>query len=114
MIRFKLERRPAPLWVRPLIPLAAVVVTFLLTLVLVLFTGKNPVDVFYQFLIAPLSNQVSAVEILVKATPLLFTGAAVTFAFAAGYWNRTSRTSAPSRRRAAMPSTLMMPPPQAT
>ena len=87
MASWKIERRPAPLWVRPLIPVAAVVVTFLLTAVLVLFTGKNPLEVFYQFLIAPLSNQVSAVEILVKATPLLFTGAAVTFAFAAGYWN---------------------------
>ena len=87
MLSWKIERRPAPLWVRPLIPIVAVIVTFILTLVLVLFTGKNPVEVFYQFLIAPLSNQVSAIEILVKATPLLFTGASVTFAFAAGYWN---------------------------
>ncbi|MFN8454672.1 MAG: ABC transporter permease [Anaerolineae bacterium] len=39
------------------------------------------------FLIDPLSNRVSADEVLVKATPLLLTGAAVTFAFAGGYWN---------------------------
>jgi ABC-type uncharacterized transport system permease subunit len=87
MASWKIERRPAPLWVRPLIPVAAVLATFLLTSVLVLLAGKNPLEVYYYFLIAPLSNEVSAVEVLVKSTPLLFTGAAVTFAFAAGYWN---------------------------
>src|SRR5690606_444496 len=35
----------------------------------------------------PLSGRVSAIEVLVKATPLLLTGAAVTFAFVGGYWN---------------------------
>jgi simple sugar transport system permease protein len=38
-------------------------------------------------LIHPLSSQFSFIEVLVKATPLLLTGAAVTFAFSAGYWN---------------------------
>jgi len=35
----------------------------------------------------PLSSQVSAIEVLVKSTPLLLAGAAVAFAFSAGYWN---------------------------
>jgi len=87
MVRWKIERRAAPMWVRPLIPLAAIVVTFLLTSVLLLLDKADPFTAYYNFLIAPLSNQVSAVEVLVKSTPLLFTGAAVTFAFAAGYWN---------------------------
>ncbi len=87
MVKWKLERRAAPMWVRPLIPVAAIVVTFLLTSVLLALAKADPFTAFYNFLIAPLSNQVSAIEVLVKSTPLLFTGAAVTFAFAAGYWN---------------------------
>lgn len=83
----KLERRPAPVWVRPLLPLLAVVITFGLTSTLVLLVGANPLAAYYHFLVEPLSGRVSALEVLVKATPLLLTGAAVTFAFAGGFWN---------------------------
>lgn len=83
----KFERLPAPVWVRPLLPVAAVIITFLLTAVLVMLVRANPLEAYYYFLIDPLSNRVSAIEVLVKATPLLLTGAAVTFAFAGGYWN---------------------------
>lgn len=83
----KIERLPAPVWVRPLIPVAAIIVTFLLTATLVLLVKANPLEAYYYFLIDPLSSRVSAIEVLVKATPLLLTGAAVTFAFAGGYWN---------------------------
>jgi len=86
-MRIKLERVPAPMWVRPLLPVAAIVLTFLLTTVLVLMVNANPLKAYYYFLIAPLSGKVSAIEVLVKATPLLLTGAAVTFAFVGGYWN---------------------------
>jgi simple sugar transport system permease protein len=72
---------------RPLIPIAAVVITFLLTATLVMLVKANPLEAYYYFLLDPLSNRVSAIEVLVKATPLLLTGAAVTFAFAGGYWN---------------------------
>lgn len=84
---FKLERIPAPVWVRPLLPIAAIILTFALTTVLVTMVGANPLKAYYYFLIAPLSGKVSAIEVLVKATPLLLTGAAVTFAFVGGYWN---------------------------
>lgn len=83
----KFERLPAPVWVRPLLPVAAVIITFLLTAVLVILVRANPLEAYYYFLIDPLSSRVSAIEVLVKATPLLLTGAAVTFAFAGGYWN---------------------------
>jgi simple sugar transport system permease protein len=83
----KIERLPAPVWVQPLLPIAAVVITFLLTAALVVLVKANPLEAYYYFLIAPLSSRVSAIEVLVKATPLLLTGAAVTFAFAGGYWN---------------------------
>lgn len=83
----RLERVPAPVWMRPLIPVVAILVTFFLTATLVLLVDANPLEAYYYFLIDPLSSRVSAVEVLVKATPLLLTGAAVTFAFAGGYWN---------------------------
>ncbi|HXV99705.1 MAG TPA: ABC transporter permease, partial [Anaerolineae bacterium] len=83
----KIERLPAPVWVRPLIPVAAIIITFLLTATLVVLVNANPLEAYYYFLIDPLSSRVSAIEVLVKATPLLLTGAAVTFAFAGGYWN---------------------------
>ncbi|MCB0197438.1 MAG: ABC transporter permease [Anaerolineae bacterium] len=84
---FRIERIPAPLWARPLIPIAAILITFLLTATLILLVNTNPLDAYYYFLIDPLSSRVSAIEVLVKATPLLLTGAAVTFAFVGGYWN---------------------------
>ncbi len=84
---FKIERVPAPLWVRPLLPIVAVLITFLLTSVLVLLVNANPLAAYYYFLLDPLSSQVSAIEILVKSTPLILTGAAVTFAFIGGFWN---------------------------
>lgn len=87
MPKLRIERRPSPMWVRPLIPVIAVVVTFIITAVLVIAAHANPFTAYYYFLIAPLSNSVSALEVLVKATPLLLTGAAVTLAFSAGYWN---------------------------
>lgn len=83
----KVEKTGASMWMRLLIPLAAVVVTFLLTSILVIMAGAGPLEAYYYFLIEPLSSQVSAIEVLVKSTPLLLTGIAVAFAFAGGYWN---------------------------
>lgn len=87
MFGLKVERVQGPAWMRSLIPLFAVVVTFILTSALVLLAGANPFEAFYYFLVAPLSSRVSALEVLVKATPLLFTGLAVAFAFSGGFWN---------------------------
>ncbi len=86
-MRIRIERAPAPVWLRPLIPVLAIVFTMLLTSVLVLLVGQNPLAAFYYFLIDPLSSKVSFIEVLVKSTPLLLTGAAVTFAFVGGFWN---------------------------
>jgi general nucleoside transport system permease protein len=87
VLKYKIVRSPAPVWMRTLIPVVAVFVTFLITSILVILAGANPFAAFYNFLIAPLSNQVSALEVLVKSTPLILTGIAVTFAFTAGYFN---------------------------
>ncbi|NPV75926.1 MAG: ABC transporter permease [Anaerolineae bacterium] len=87
MVKFRIEKAPAPLWIKPLIPLIAIIVTFLVTSILVVMANANPLEAYYYFLLSPLSNRVSALETLVKATPLLLTGASVTIAFASGYWN---------------------------
>jgi simple sugar transport system permease protein len=86
-MHIRIERTAALWWVRLLLPVAAVLLTFIITSVLVLLVGANPFQAAYYFLVEPLSGRVSAIEVLVKATPLLLTGAAVTIAFAGGYWN---------------------------
>ncbi|MCS6774227.1 MAG: ABC transporter permease [Anaerolineae bacterium] len=83
----KLERQAAPVWVQPLLPVLAIVLTFGLTSVFVLLAGANPLRAYYHFLLEPLSSRVSLLEMLVKATPLLLTGIAVAFAFRGGFWN---------------------------
>lgn len=83
----RLERNPAPTWFRPLIPLLAIVLTMVITATLVLLVDANPLQAYYYFLVEPLSSRVSLIEVLVKSTPLLLTGAAVIFAFVGGFWN---------------------------
>jgi general nucleoside transport system permease protein len=87
MPRYKIEKIPAPVWFRTLIPFIAIALTFVVTSFFIIWAKANPFSAYYYFLIAPLSNPVSAIEVLVKGTPLLLTGAAVTFAFASGYYN---------------------------
>jgi simple sugar transport system permease protein len=87
MLGWRLERGSAPWWLRALIPLLAILITFMLTAALLVLVGANPFAAFYAMLIEPLSAPVSALEVLVKATPLLLTGAAVLFAFRGGYYN---------------------------
>ncbi|MCE7985572.1 MAG: ABC transporter permease [Caldilinea sp. CFX5] len=87
MAGIRIERGTAPVWLRALLPVAAALLTFVITAVLVLLVNANPLEAYYYFLIDPLTSRVKTLEVLVKATPLLLTGAAVTFAFVGGYWN---------------------------
>lgn len=70
-----------------LVPLLAILVTFVLTAPLILAARANPLDAYYSFLIQPFMTRTTALEIFVKSTPLLLTGIAVAFAFSAGYYN---------------------------
>jgi len=88
VIAVRLEARPAPLrWFGLAVGPLAIAITAVLTLGFVLAAGANPVSAFHTFLIQPLTNRFEGLEILVSATPLLFTGAALAIAFRAGYWN---------------------------
>lgn len=70
-----------------LVPLLAILLTFVLTAPLILAARASPLDAYYSFLVQPLTTRTTALEILVKSTPLLLTGTAVAFAFSAGYYN---------------------------
>jgi general nucleoside transport system permease protein len=74
-------------WWSLLIPLISIVVTFVLTTPVILIARVSPLAAYYAFLIAPFTSRTTAIEVLVKTTPLLLTGTAVAFAFAAGYYN---------------------------
>lgn len=87
MFGLKLERASAPIWMRALIPIIAIVITFALASVLILFAGANPLQAVYELLISPLTRTTARWDIIVMATPLLLTGTAVAFAFASGYYN---------------------------
>lgn len=88
MIRIRLEQRPAPArWLGLAVGPLAIAVTFVLTLGFVFAAGANPLTAYRTFIIAPLTSRFTLLEVLVSATPLLFTGAAVAIAFRAGYWN---------------------------
>lgn len=81
------EKGSAPLWMRALLLLAALLIAFILTSGLVIWAGASPLEAFYYFLIDPLSSRTGVLETLLKATPLILTGVAVSFAFSAGYYN---------------------------
>ncbi len=86
-LNYRLVRSPAPAWFSALIPLLAIVVTFAITSIFIIIAGANPFEAYYYFLISPLTSKIGILEVLVKSTPLILTGAAVTIAFASGYWN---------------------------
>jgi len=74
-------------WSTPVLVLAAVLITFVITAGPIVVAGANPIEAYTAFVITPLTSQFTLLEVLVSATPILFTGAAVAIAFRAGYWN---------------------------
>ncbi len=76
-----------PRWLTPVAMAAAVLFTVALTAIPIRLAGANPTATFERYLVRPLSSQTSVFEVLLTATPLVFTGLAVAIAFRAGYWN---------------------------
>ena len=74
-------------WSTPVLLLGAVAITFVITAGLIVLAGANPLTAYVEYLIIPLTSRFTILEVLVAATPILFTGAAVAVAFRAGYWN---------------------------
>src|SRR3990172_7477002 len=74
-------------WSTPALVVIAVAITFLVTSGPILLAGANPIAAYAEFVVIPLTSRFTLLEVLVSATPILFTGAAVAIAFRAGYWN---------------------------
>jgi simple sugar transport system permease protein len=67
--------------------LVAALVTVAVLSALFMVAGANPVQAWAEYLVVPLTSSFTALEVLVSATPILLTGAAVAIAFLAGFWN---------------------------
>jgi len=76
-----------PRWVAPTAVVIAILITVVLTAIPIRLAGANPTAAFERYLLTPLSSTANIYEVLLTATPLLFTGLAVAIAFRAGYWN---------------------------
>lgn len=86
-MKYRIEKIHPQWWVRTLTPVIAIIITFLITSVIILMAKANPLEAYYYILVEPLTSKTSAIEVLVKATPLLLTGACVLLAFSAGFYN---------------------------
>jgi ABC-type uncharacterized transport system permease subunit len=75
------------IWSTPVVVAAAILITFAITAGPILLAGANPIAAYTAFVVTPLTSQFTLLEVLVSATPILFTGAAVAIAFRSGYWN---------------------------
>lgn len=69
------------------IALGAIVTILAVTSSAFVIAGANPIDAAYAYFVQPLTREFTLLEVLNKATPILFTGTAVAIAFRAGYWN---------------------------
>lgn len=81
------ERTSIPTRLTVGLPVVAVLGTLAITSVAVLLTDATPLAYYRELFLSPLSSRFGVLEVLVSATPLLFTGLAVAIAFRAGYWN---------------------------
>jgi simple sugar transport system permease protein len=86
VIRLALRGR-TPRWLPVLLALMPIVLTYLLTAGPIRAAGANPMAAYERYVVRPLSTPASLMEVLLTATPLLFTGLAVALAFRCGYWN---------------------------
>jgi simple sugar transport system permease protein len=87
-MRIVLEPRAAPLrFMRIGAPIIALVLTMLVSSLLFLALGLDPVKTLAAFFIAPLANLNGISEWLLKASPLILIGLGLTVGFRANVWN---------------------------
>lgn len=88
MIRFKIEKRkPLAGWAKIVIPIAAIMVTLILSAIPILIAGGHLWKSYFYLFYGALGTRFNLLETFVKASPLLMTGLAVAFAFRAKFWN---------------------------
>jgi len=69
------------------IPILAVLISFLLSGVAIFIIGESPISALGAMLSGTLGNQTNFLNVLLNATPLIFTGLAVAVAFQCGLFN---------------------------
>ena len=74
-------------WLAPTAVLGAAILTFLLTAGPIRLAGANPLAAYERYLVTPLTTFAGVGDVLLAATPLIFTGLAVAIAFRVGYFN---------------------------
>jgi ABC-type uncharacterized transport system permease subunit len=85
-VRFE-KRKQAPIWFKVALPVGAVILTFLLSSILILFAKVNPLVAYFRMFEGALGSWLGISETLVKAAPLVLTGLAVAVAFKGRFYN---------------------------
>lgn len=70
-----------------LYPILAIIAAFAIGAVIIACMGKNPFTAYYAICIGVFKSKNDIAAVLLHATPLLFSGAAMAFAFRAGLFN---------------------------
>lgn len=73
--------------IKRLYPIGAIGVAFIIGAIIIACMGKNPFDAYYAIFIGVFKSKHDIAAVLLHATPLLFSGAAMAFAFRAGLFN---------------------------
>src|SRR5690606_348463 len=69
------------------VPLVAVLLGLLIGALLLIASGSNPIEAYSALLKGAFGSPIAVQRTLEKATPLIFSGLAVAFAFKAGLFN---------------------------
>lgn len=69
------------------VPIIAIVLAFLVGGIIIVAIGKNPMEAYLFLLKGAFGSESALATTLVKATPLIFTGLAATFAYRCGVFN---------------------------
>ncbi|MGL4567248.1 MAG: ABC transporter permease, partial [Fusobacteriaceae bacterium] len=70
-----------------LIPVIAVAIALLIGAGIIAYLGENPMTAYYYLFTGAFSTQKAIARTLLEATPMIFTGLAVLFAFKGGMFN---------------------------
>ncbi len=70
-----------------LIPVIAVCIALLIGAIIILAMGENPIEAYYYMFNGAFSSEKAIARTLLEATPMIFTGLAVLFAFKGGMFN---------------------------
>ena len=88
MITLRIEKRlSAPWWFGALLPAVAILATLVLCSGFVALAGANVISSYKLLFLTPFSTQFDIEQTILKLTPLVLTGLAVTVAFRARFWN---------------------------